>query len=117
MKFLRKHHGVETLIDPSSQQLSMSRFLLGVIVLIYWPLNVLSDVLLRLHGAGKMENWLALGTMTGAIAGIYWFNSTAGIWQRGGQPVVGSWKGEREAADASGYVPPGPPPGRAKPAP
>ena len=99
MSFLRKHHGVEAIIDPSSQQLSMSRFLLGIIVLIYWPVNVLCDVLLKMAHAGKMENWAVLGVMTGAIAGVYWFNSTAGIWQRGGQPVSGSWKGEREPAD------------------
>ena len=96
MSFLRHHQGVEAICDPSSQQLSMSRFLLGVVVLVYWPLNVLCDVILRLAHAGKMENWLALGSMTGAIAGIYWFNSTVGAWGRSGQPVVGSWKEESE---------------------
>jgi hypothetical protein len=87
MSFLRRHHVVEAITDPSSQQLSMSRFLIGVIVLIYWPVNVLCDVALRLAHAGKMDNWATLGVMTGAIAGIYWFNSTAGSWQRGGAPA------------------------------
>jgi hypothetical protein len=111
MSFLHKHQAVEAIVDPSSQQLSMSRFLLGVIVLIYWPVNVLCDVLLKVAHAGKMENWPVLGVMTGAIAGIYWFNSTAGSWQRGGIP--GSWM---EGGDVP-YIPPGPPPAKAKPAP
>ena len=111
MNFLRHHHGVEAICDPASQQLSMSRFLLAIIVLVYWPFNVICDVVLKLAHAGKMENWLALGTMTGAIAGIYWFNSTAGTWGRSGQPVVGSWEKKGEAA----CINPNPP--KAKPAP
>jgi predicted P-loop ATPase len=86
MSFLHHHQSVEAITDPASQQLSMSRFLIGVIVLVYWPMNCVMDFILKLLHIGKMENWLALGTMTGAIAGIYWFNSTAGAWQRGGQP-------------------------------
>ena len=114
MAFLRRHHGVEAIIDPASQQLSMSRYLIWLIVQIYWPVNVLSDVILKLTHTGKMENWLALGTMTGAIAGIYWFNSTVGTWQRSGQPVVGSWKGESEPGDKA---PCDPTPPKAKSAP
>ena len=88
MSFLGRHKKVEAIVDPSSQQLSMSRFLLGVIVLIYWPMNCLMDFVLHLARAGKMENWAALGLMTGAIAGVYWFNSTAGAWQRQGIPSI-----------------------------
>ena len=86
MNFLGHHKKVEAIVDPSSQQLSMSRFLLGVVVLIYWPMNCTMDFLLRLFKAGKMENWTALGIMTGAIAGVYWFNSTAGAWRRRPKP-------------------------------
>lgn len=106
-KFLGKHKGVEAICDPSSQQLSMSRFLLGVIVLIYWPMNCVMDFLLHFFKAGKMENWVVLGVMTGAIAGIYWFNSTAGSWQRKGEPVPGSWE---KAADVPAPCPKGPKP-------
>lgn len=86
MRFLGKHKAVEAIVDPSSSALSMSRILIGVIVLVYWPMNVLMDVLLHLFKAGKMENWTVLGVMTGAIAGIYWCNSVAGAWRRHGEP-------------------------------
>jgi len=90
MGWLHKHKPVEAITDPASGELSASRFLLCVIVLIYWPANCLMDFALRLFHAGKMENWAVLGVITGAVAGVYWFNSTAGAWQRYSSLTIGS---------------------------
>jgi hypothetical protein len=69
--------------DPSSNQLSASRLLLMVLVLVYLP------VLLVLDAVGvKFGNWAQFAIIVSSVAGIYWFNSTARAWKEPCGPPV-----------------------------
>jgi hypothetical protein len=62
--------------DPSSNQLSASRLLLMVLVLVYLP------VLLVLDAAGvKFGNWAQFALIVGSVAGAYGANSAARAWR------------------------------------
>ena len=69
----------EFITDPSSGQLSASRFLLMVLVLLYLP------VLLTLEALGiHFTMWVQFAVIVSSVAGIYWFNSTARAWNNPG---------------------------------
>jgi len=72
---------VEFITDPSSKELSLSRFCLGIIVLIFWPICIIAD-----FKGHKIIFWRELVGLTVAVAGIYAANSFGGAWA--------SWKGE-----------------------
>ena len=84
---------VELIIDPSSGQLSASRFLLIVLVLLYLP------IMLTLEALGIHFNmWVQFAVIIGSVAGIYWFNSAARVWRESsytaGRPPPPMPKGE-----------------------
>lgn len=71
-----KRKAVEFIIDPSSGQLSASRFLLMVLVLVYLP------ALLALETIGiRFGMWAQFTIIVSSVAGIYWFNSAARVWK------------------------------------
>jgi hypothetical protein len=76
-----KRRAVEFIIDPSSGQLSASRFLLMVLVLVYLP------ALLTLEAIGiRFGMWAQFAIIVSSVAGIYWFNSAARVWKEEGKP-------------------------------
>ena len=95
---MSKRKAVELITDPSSGQLSASRLLLMVMVLIYLP----AMLILEAFGI-KMTMWNQFAAMLGSVAGAYGVNSAARVW--------------RSSSSEESYTPSGPPPPRAKPAP
>jgi hypothetical protein len=58
----------------------MSRLALGVVVLVFFPANIV------LEACGVQTNaWAPLVTLAGTLAGVYGLNSAAGAWKRNGK--------------------------------
>lgn len=77
---MSRRKAIELITDPSSGQLSASRLLLMVLILVYLP------ALLTLEAIGiKFNAWVQFALIVGSVAGIYWFNSTARAWREGGE--------------------------------
>lgn len=81
---MSKRKAVEFITDPSSSQLSASRLLLMVLILVYLPaLGVLEAL------GVKMGVWSHFAVIVVSVAGAYGANSAARVWREGGQvPVV-----------------------------
>lgn len=73
-----KRRIVEFWTDPSSGQLSASRLLLMVLILIYLP----AMGILELCGH-RMGMWGQFAMIVGSVAGAYGLNSGARAWQQG----------------------------------
>ena len=74
-RFLHGRKPVEFIVDPSSRELSMSRFCLGLIVLIFWPVCIVAELI-----GFKISFWPQLVGLTVAVAGVYGVNSFGGAW-------------------------------------
>jgi hypothetical protein len=58
----------------------MSRLGLGVVVLVFFPVNLV------LEACGVRTNaWSTLAALAGTLAGVYAANSAAGAWKRNGK--------------------------------
>jgi len=75
----KPHRLSELWTDPSSGELSMSRFGLGLVLLVFIPANTVLEVL-----GYHLNAWSFLTTVLGILAGIYGVNSAAGAWNRKG---------------------------------
>jgi ABC-type transport system involved in cytochrome c biogenesis permease subunit len=73
----KPHRLSEFWTDPSSGELSMSRFGLGLVLLVFIPANAALEVL-----GYRLNAWSFLTTVLGILAGIYGVNSAAGAWKR-----------------------------------
>ena len=74
---------VEFVIDPSSGELSASRLLLMVLILVYLP------TMLTLESLGvKMGFWTQFAAIVGSVAGAYGVNSAARVWRSGYQEEI-----------------------------
>jgi hypothetical protein len=73
----KPHRLSELWTDPSSGELSMSRFGLGLVLLVFIPANAVLEVL-----GYRLNVWSFLTTVLGILAGIYGVNSAAGAWKR-----------------------------------
>uniref|UniRef100_A0A7C3V3U9 Uncharacterized protein n=1 Tax=Desulfobacca acetoxidans TaxID=60893 RepID=A0A7C3V3U9_9BACT len=73
----KPHRLSELWTDPSSGELSMSRFGLAVVLLVFIPANTVLEVL-----GYRLNAWSFLTTVLGILAGIYGVNSAAGAWNR-----------------------------------
>ena len=89
-----KRKAIEFITDPSSGELSASRMLLMVLILVYLPALVLLDVL-----GVKLSIWTHFAMIVGSVAGVYGVNTAGRVWREGGD------RGFRE-----GQVPPAAPP-------
>ena len=103
MRSTRK--AIEFITDPSSGELSASRMLLMVLILVYLPALVTLEVL-----GVKLGIWSHVAVIVGSVAGVYGVNTAGRVWREGGD------RGFREGQE--GGPPPGTPtPARAKSAP
>jgi len=93
---------VELIIDPSSGQLSASRLLLMVLILVYLPIMGACEAL-----GIRLGIWAHISVIVGSVAGVYGVNTAGRVWRSSGP----QWGSEEP------WMPPGPPPSRAKPAP
>jgi hypothetical protein len=73
----KPHRLSELWSDPSSGELSMSRFGLAIVLLVFIPANAVLEVL-----GYRLNTWSFLTTVLGILAGIYGVNSAAGAWKR-----------------------------------
>ena len=95
-----KRKVIEFVTDPSSGELSASRLLLCVLILVYLP------VLVALEVKGiKLGIWSHIAVIVGSVAGVYGVNTAGRVWREGGG---------RGFRYVQGNGPPAPP---AKPAP
>jgi len=95
-----KRKVIEFVTDPSSGELSASRLLLCVLILVYLP------VLVALEVKGiKLGIWSHIAVIVGSVAGVYGVNTAGRVWREGG---------DRGFREGQGNGPPAPP---AKPAP
>ena len=100
-----KRKAIELITDPSSGELSASRLLLCVLILVYLPVLVALEV----KGV-KLGIWHYIAIIVGSVAGVYGVNTAGRVWREGGD------RGFREGQE--GGPPPGTPtPARAKSAP
>ena len=99
---ISKRKVIEFVTDPSSGELSASRLLLCVLILVYLP------VLVALEVKGiKLGIWSHIAVIVGSVAGVYGVNTAGRVWREGGD------RGFREEQGSRG-LPPSPP---SKPAP
>jgi len=96
-----KRKAIEFITDPSSGELSASRMLLMVLILVYLPALVTLEVL-----GVKLGIWSQIAVIVGSVAGVYGVNTAGRVWREGGD------RGFREGQE-HGPSPPTP----AKPAP
>ena len=94
-----KRKAIEFITDPSSGELSASRMLLMVLILVYLPALVLLDVL-----GVKLSIWTHFAMIVGSVAGVYGVNTAGRVWREGGD------RGFREGQVASPGAKPGDPP-------
>lgn len=71
---------LEFLLDPQSNQLSASRMCLVVLVLIYLPGLIVSDLL-----GYKVGFWVQFAMIISAVCGVYGVNSGLRVWREGQQ--------------------------------
>jgi hypothetical protein len=76
---MSKRKVVEFITDPSSDQLSGSRLLLMVLILVYLPALVALEVL-----GVKLGIWSYIAVIVGSVAGVYGVNSAGRVWREGG---------------------------------
>lgn len=87
---MKKHKFIEFLVDPSSGDLSASRFILCVLLLVYFP------VMASLEAIGiHFSFWAQFALIVGSVAGIYLGNSAVRVWrgrvvEGGGPPKPGA---------------------------
>ena len=96
-----KRKVIEFVTDPSSGELSASRLLLMVLILLYLPALVTLEVM-----GVKLGIWNHIAVIVGSVAGVYGVNTVGRVWREGGD------RGFREGQE-HGPSPPTP----AKPAP
>ena len=97
-----KRRAIEFVTDPSSGELSASRLLLMVLILVYLPALAMCEAL-----GVKLGIWAHFAVIVGSVAGVYGVNTAGRVWRSQGSQ---QWSEEQ-------YTPPGPPPPKAKPAP
>ena len=74
-----KRKAIEFITDPSSGELSASRLLLCVLILVYLP------ALGALEALGvKMGIWTHFAMIVSAVAGVYGVNTAGRVWREGG---------------------------------
>jgi hypothetical protein len=79
-----RHKLSEFVIDPGSREFSMSRLCLGVLVLMDVAWAIACILGLPPHPLVSPVCSL-LGTVTGAVCGVYGVNSFGGAWRKGPQ--------------------------------
>ena len=76
---MKRRRFIETITDPSSGELSASRLLLMVLILVYLP------VLGALEALGvKLGIWSHFAVIVGSVAGVYGVNTAGRVWREGG---------------------------------
>lgn len=72
----KKYRLIQAIVDPSSDQISMSRLLIGVLIILFLP------IMLVLEAVGvHFTMWAQFALIVGSIAGIYFGNSAVRVWR------------------------------------